>query len=110
MVRAEKPAETPEAQQVRVLAMGKLKHLLWGGLLLGALTACVASQPQSADAPADSAKPGWVHSPPQRHGYAYGVASAEIYGSEARALESAREKARADLLAAIRVEISSSVD
>ena len=110
MVRAEKPAETPETQQVRVLAMGKLKHLLWGGLLLGALTACVASQPQSADAPADSAKPGWVHSPPQRHGYAYGVASAEIYGSEARALESAREKARADLLAAIRVEISSSVD
>lgn len=57
-----------------------------------------------------SIQPEWVNNPPRRSGYAYGVASSEVYGSQARALETARDKAKADLLASIRVEISSSTD
>lgn len=57
-----------------------------------------------------SIQPNWVNNPPRRSGYAYGVASSEVYGSQAKALETAKDKAKADLLASIRVEISSSTD
>ncbi len=83
---------------------------LAGALLLG-LSGCALNQGKSAETLADAtAAPAWVQNTPRRHGYAYGVASSEIYGSQERALETAREKAKADLLANIRVEISSSVD
>lgn len=64
----------------------------------------------SASTRASSIQPDWINNPPRRAGYAYGVASSEIYGSQARALETAKDKAKADLLASIRVEISSSTD
>lgn len=90
--------------------MRQAKLLLLSALLLVGLSGCLASKPKVTDTKQSGAAPSWVSSAPQRHGYAYGVASSEIYGSEARALETAREKAKADLLANIRVEISSSVD
>lgn len=89
--------------------MKLFKTALLAGILAVGLAGCGANQPKTA-VEAANAKPSWVVSPPQRHGYAYGVASSDVYGSEARALETAREKAKADLLANIRVEISSSVD
>src|SRR5690554_7396541 len=98
-----------------MLTLNKPYYLLLVGVLLSfGLLGCSASQSQkqlvAEKGQAISVKPGWIHQPPQRLGYAYGVASSEIYGSEARALETASEKAKADLLANIRVEISSSVD
>src|SRR5690554_4978528 len=98
-----------------MLTLNKPYYLLLVGVLLSfGLLGCSASQSQkqlvAEKGQAISVKPGWIHQPPQRLGYAYGVASSEIYGSEARALETASEKAKADLLAGIRVEISSSTD
>lgn len=77
------------------------------------LTGCLASTPpasQTAKSNAGTPKPAWVHNPPSQVGYAYGQASAEIYGSEARALETAQELAKADLLANLRVRIESSTN
>lgn len=68
------------------------------------------SASQLSSAAAVNIQPDWVNNPPRRSGYAYGVASSEVYGRSANALETAREKAKADLLAGIRVEISSSTD
>lgn len=95
----------------------KSKYLLSLVLVTLSLTACSSNKPQalpvqntSLNSASASIQPEWVNNPPRRAGYAYGVASSEVYGSEARALESARDKAKADLLAGIRVEISSSTD
>lgn len=96
----------------------KSKYLLLSFILLTfSLTACSSNKHQAMPAKSSSLnsatvniQPEWVNNPPRRAGYAYGVASSEVYGSEARALESARDKAKADLLAGIRVEISSSTD
>lgn len=99
--------------------LNKLKLPLLGLMLFVVIfTGCTSNKPQAMTSEnkanpssvSSSGKPNWVNKPPQRLGYAYGVASSEIYGSEARALESARDKAKADLLAGIRVEISSSTD
>lgn len=57
-----------------------------------------------------SIQPDWVNNPPRRSGYAYGMASSDVYGSQAKALDTAKDKAKADLLASIRVEVSSSTD
>jgi len=92
----------------------RLYFLLAFVLFSVGLLGCSASQPQKQlvieKRQATSLKPEWVHQPPERLGYAYGVASSDTYGSEARALESASDKAKADLLANIRVEMSSSTD
>lgn len=70
----------------------------------------IATEAKVLSNTAASIQPEWVNNPPKRSGYAYGIASSEVYGSQARALETARDKAKADLLASIRVEISSSID
>ncbi|GLR63487.1 LPP20 family lipoprotein [Marinospirillum insulare] len=96
--------------------LNKPYYFLTGLLLLSlSLVGCSGKQPKTSQVAAGnkqsiSIQPEWVHNPPRRAGYAYGVASSEIYGSEARALETAKDKAKADLLASIRVEISSSTD
>lgn len=52
--------------------------------------------------------PAWVNQPPNRAGFAFGVGSSEIYGSESTAINLAKDLAKADLLASLRVEIDSS--
>ncbi len=96
----------------------KIQYGLLGIMLvLLGLAGCGANQPQpmpvevkSTHSKASSIQPDWVNNPPRRVGYAYGVASSEVYGSQARAVETAKGKAKADLLAGIRVEMSSSTD
>lgn len=96
----------------------KTKYFLYSLLFFTlSLVGCNTSnlQPMATEAKvpsstAASIQPEWVNNPPKRSGYAYGIASSEVYGSQARALETARDKAKADLLAGIRVEISSSTD
>lgn len=81
--------------------------------LVGCSSSELKPMPNEAKEPritASGIQPEWVNNPPSRAGYAYGVASSEVYGSQASALETARDKAKADLLANIRVEISSSTD
>ena len=51
--------------------------------------------------------PSWINTLPERSGYVYGVGSADNTGSEATAVETARARARADLIRQIQVQISS---
>lgn len=71
------------------------------------LAGCGGNKPQPV--PADS-RPLWIDNPPHQSGRAYGVGSAEVYGSESRALQTAREQATANLLASIRATFSSQTD
>ncbi len=82
-------------------------------LLVVGLAGCAqqpASPATSSAVVASAAQPGWISQHPERSGFVYGVASAEIYGSEANALERAREQARVDLLGRIRVAVGGSVE
>lgn len=72
-------------------------------LLAIALTGCGAVPEKKAS----SDQPDWVSALPQRSGFVYGVGSADNTGSEARAVENARERARADLIGQMQVRISS---
>lgn len=74
------------------------------------LAGCNSATVQPAAAVDTAAPPSWVTQPPSRPGYAYGSGSAEVYGSQGQALERAQELAKADLLASLRVEISSSTE
>jgi len=95
--------------------LNKSRYLFFCFVLIAlGLVGCNVNPSQTQTAtekrPVPDIQPEWIHKPPQHLGYAYGVASSEIYGSEARALETAKKKAKADLLAGLRVEISSSTD
>lgn len=82
-------------------------------LFFALLTGCNSqpSKPQAANQTASSfnePQPAWVNQPPSRAGFAFGVGSSEIYGSEGTAINLAKDLAKADLLASLRVEIDSS--
>ncbi|MDR9468381.1 LPP20 family lipoprotein, partial [Marinospirillum sp.] len=85
--------------------------LLAAGLMVVGLAGC-SGQPAApaAQTSSNSEQPRWISQHPQRNDYVFGVASAEIYGSEANALERAREQARVDLLSRIRVAVSGTTE
>lgn len=76
-------------------------------LILSGLTGCGSSSAPTQPA-AESSAPSWTRQHPERLGQVYGVAAAEIYGSEANAIERAGEQARLDLLSRIRVTLEGS--
>ncbi|MFK7160066.1 LPP20 family lipoprotein [Marinospirillum sp. MEB164] len=103
---------TPAVQRVgRTVSASKL----WAGasaLALALMLGGCATSPSSNSSSAalsqamQAGQPSWVRLHPQRAGYVYGVASAEIYGSSANALERARQQAQVDLLARIQVSVA----
>lgn len=74
--------------------------------LLAALALVLAGCGSSPQQPV-AEKPAWVSQLPERAGYVYGVGSADNTGSAAGALDSARERARVDLIRQMEVQISS---
>lgn len=69
-------------------------------LVVSVLTGCASAPDKQA-----SDRPEWVTRLPERPGYLYGVGSADHTGSEAAAAETARERARADLIRQMQVEV-----
>lgn len=57
-----------------------------------------------------SSLPGWVTELPVRDGWVYGVGSAELIGDPAKAAQLARNRARLDLLASLKVNIGGRTD
>jgi hypothetical protein len=64
-----------------------------------------AGSKQSTSGPG---RPDWVTQPPSRAGMAYGVGSAEVFADPASALNRARDKARAEMVKALRVQVQGS--
>lgn len=77
------------------------------GIIALMLSALMLTGCSSAPEKTESGMPDWVNSLPERSGYVYGVGSADNTGSEANAAESARERARADLIRQMQVTVSS---
>lgn len=77
------------------------------GIIALMLSALMLTGCSSAPEKTESGMPDWVNSLPERSGYVYGVGSADNTGSEAHAAESARERARADLIRQMQVTVSS---
>lgn len=73
------------------------------------LSACAIKDPMRPERVVHE-KPRWVVQLPIRAGYEYGVGSADVSGSEAEAIEQARERAKADLIRQIQVSMSAELD
>lgn len=87
--------------------MPRFLPLLAGLLIALSLAGCSGNKPQQLTS---DQRPLWIDHPPHQSGRAYGVGSAEVYGSQSRALQTAREQAIANLLAGIRATFSSQTD
>ncbi|MFG1491745.1 LPP20 family lipoprotein, partial [Oceanospirillum sp. HFRX-1_2] len=77
------------------------------GLLSLLFAAAVLTGCSSAPEKKESGMPDWVNTLPERSGYVYGVGSADNTGSESNAIENSKERARADLIRQMQVQISS---
>lgn len=77
------------------------------GLLSLLFAAALLTGCSSAPEKGDGGMPDWVNTLPERSGYVYGVGSADNTGSESAAAENAKERARADLIRQMQVQISS---
>lgn len=94
--------------------MKNLVKLIAGSFLIFSLVACVANSPKTSSdvvskrekAQASLATPGWINSPPQKSGYAYGVGSGDLWGDKADAARRAGESARVNLVSQLRVTVS----
>ncbi len=79
--------------------MNYQKWVVWLSIIWG-LTGCISS-------PTKPAEPAWINTPPIKENFRYGVGSAEIYGDKVLALEQAKDRARANLMKQLKVEVSS---
>lgn len=84
----------------------RLAFLTTGLTFVLLLSACAIKDPMRPERVVHE-QPRWVVQLPVRAGYEYGVGSADVSGSEAEAIEQARERARADLIRQIQVSMSS---
>jgi hypothetical protein len=84
--------------------MKTIRSMAWLPLLLcGVLTFGCATQAKVAKA---AGKPKWIVEPPRAAGFLYGVGSAESYGNDADAASQARDRAKAEIVRQVEVEIS----
>jgi hypothetical protein len=84
--------------------MKTIRSMAWLPLLLcGVLTLGCAMQAKVAKA---AGKPKWIVEPPRATGFLYGVGSAESYGNDADAASQARDRAKAEIVRQIEVQIS----
>jgi hypothetical protein len=82
-----------------------LAMLLCGALALGCTTHVGAAKGGG------DARPGWILQPPATAGFLYGVGSAEVYGgNDADAVSQARDRAKAEIIRQIEVQISAETE
>ncbi|MDH4189766.1 MAG: LPP20 family lipoprotein [Betaproteobacteria bacterium] len=86
----------------RMQMMGALARVLCGGLALGGVLAVGTAQA--------AGKPGWIMQPPVTAGFLYGVGSAETYGNDAEAASQAKDRAKAEIVRQVEVQISAETD
>lgn len=86
----------------RLFVIGALPLVLCGCLALGG--------PKQVQAAKGDDKPGWILNPPVQAGYLYGVGSADSYGNDADAANQAKDRAKADIIRQIEVQITAETE